>query len=113
MISIAAIVFIMGLNLVTVKLFGELEFWFALIKIIAIVVLIGVGLWMTFTGFTSTTGEVAAFSHLWSHGGLFPTGVTGFLWASRLPSLPLWWNLQGTTAAETKDPEQEKTCRKQ
>jgi L-asparagine transporter-like permease len=35
-------VFIMGLNLVTVKLFGELEFWFALIKIIAIVVWIAV-----------------------------------------------------------------------
>ncbi len=35
MISMAAIVFIMGLNLVTVKLFGELEFRFALIKIIA------------------------------------------------------------------------------
>ncbi len=51
MISVAAIVFIMGLNLVTVKLFGELEFWFALIKIIAIVVLIGVGLWMIFTRF--------------------------------------------------------------
>ena len=48
MISVAAIVFIMGLNLVTVKLFGELEFWFALIKIIAIVVLIAVGLWMIF-----------------------------------------------------------------
>ena len=50
----------MGLNLVTVKLFGEMEFWFALIKIIAIVVLIAVGLWMIFTGFTSTAGEVAS-----------------------------------------------------
>jgi len=56
MISVAAIVFIMGLNLVTVKLFGELEFWFALIKIIAIVVLIAVGLWMIFTGFHFNDG---------------------------------------------------------
>ncbi len=51
LISIASIVFIMGLNLATVKLFGEMEFWFALIKIIAIIVLIGVGLWMIYGRF--------------------------------------------------------------
>ena len=106
MISIAAIVFIMGLNLVTVKLFGELEFWFALIKIIAIVVLIGVGLWMIFTGFTSTAGEVASFTHLWSHGGIFPTGVTGFLAGFQIAIFAfVGVELIGTTAAETKDPE--------
>ena len=106
MISVAAIVFIMGLNLVTVKLFGELEFWFALIKIIAIVVLIGVGLWMIFTGFTSTAGEVASFTHLWSHGGIFPTGVTGFLAGFQIAIFAfVGVELIGTTAAETKDPE--------
>jgi len=106
MISIAAIVFIMGLNLVTVKLFGELEFWFALIKIIAIVVLIAVGLWMIFTGFTSTAGEVASFTHLWSHGGIFPTGVTGFLAGFQIAIFAfVGVELVGTTAAETKDPE--------
>lgn len=106
MISMAAIVFIMGLNLVTVKLFGELEFWFALIKIIAIVVLIGVGLWMIFTGFTSTSGEVAAFSNLISHGGIFPTGATGFLAGFQIAIFAfVGVELVGTTAAETKDPE--------
>lgn len=106
MISIAAIVFIMGLNLVTVKLFGELEFWFALIKLIAIVVLIAVGFWMIFTGFTSTTGEVAAFSHIWSHGGIFPTGTIGFLAGFQIAIFAfVGVELVGTTAAETKDPE--------
>ena len=106
MISSAAIVFIIGLNLVTVKLFGELEFWFALIKIIAIVVLIAVGLWMIFTGFTSTAGEVASFTHLWSHGGIFPTGATGFLAGFQIAIFAfVGVELVGTTAAETKDPE--------
>ncbi len=106
MISLAAIVFVTGLNLVTVKLFGELEFWFAMIKITAIVVLIAVGLWMIFTGFTSTTGEVAAFSHLWSHGGMFPTGLTGFLAGFQIAIFAfVGVELVGTTAAETKDPE--------
>jgi hypothetical protein len=36
-----------------------------------------IGLWMIFTGFTSSTGEVASFTHLWANGGFFPTGVHG------------------------------------
>ena len=106
LISIASIIFIMGLNLVTVKLFGEMEFWFALIKIIAIIVLIAVGLWMIFTGFTSTSGEVASFKHLWSHGGFFPTGREGFLAGFQIAIFAfVGVELVGTTAAETKDPE--------
>ena len=106
MISVASIIFIMGLNLVTVKLFGELEFWFALIKIIAIIVLIAVGLWMIFTGFTSTSGEIASFGNILSHGGLFPTGVMGFLAGFQIAIFAfVGVELVGTTAAETKDPE--------
>jgi len=106
LISIASIVFIMGLNLVTVKLFGEMEFWFALIKIIAIVVLIAVGLWMIFTGFTNDAGTVASFAHIWDHGGLFPTGTMGFLAGFQIAIFAfVGVELVGTTAAETKDPE--------
>ncbi|WP_312331169.1 amino acid permease [Acinetobacter variabilis] len=106
LISIASIVFIMGLNLATVKLFGEMEFWFALIKIIAIIVLIGVGLWMIFTGFTNDAGTVASFEHIWDHGGLFPTGTMGFLAGFQIAIFAfVGVELVGTTAAETKDPE--------
>lgn len=106
MISISAIVFIMGLNLMTVKLFGELEFWFALIKIIAILVLIAVGLWMIFTGFTNTQGDIASFKHLWDHGGMFPKGFDGFLAGFQIAIFAfVGVELVGTTAAETKDPE--------
>ncbi|OTG85563.1 amino acid transporter [Acinetobacter sp. ANC 4558] len=106
MISIASIIFIMGLNLVTVKLFGELEFWFALIKIIAIIVLIAVGLWMVVIGFTSDSGQVASFSNLWKYDGLFPTGALGFLAGFQIAIFAfVGVELVGTTAAETKDPE--------
>ena len=106
LISIASIVFIMGLNLATVKLFGEMEFWFALIKIIAIIVLIAVGLWMIFTSFTSDAGTVASFAHIWDHGGLFPTGTMGFLAGFQIAIFAfVGVELVGTTAAETKDPE--------
>lgn len=106
LISLCSIFFIMGLNLVTVKLFGEVEFWFALIKIIAIIVLIAVGLWMIFTGFVSASGTTASFGNLWQHGGLFPTGWEGFLAGFQIAIFAfVGVELVGTTAAETQDPE--------
>lgn len=106
LICASSIFFIMGLNLVTVKLFGEMEFWFALVKIIAIVVLIVVGLWMVVTGFTSSAGTVASFGNIWQHGGLFPTGISGFLAGFQIAIFAfVGVELVGTTAAETQDPE--------
>lgn len=106
LISIAAILFIMGLNLVTVRLFGEMEFWFAMVKITAIIVLILVGFWMIFTGFTTDAGTVAQFSNLWSNGGFFPTGFDGFLAGFQIAIFAfVGVELVGTTAAETHDPE--------
>jgi len=104
--ALAALGSMGAVNLIAVKAFGEFEFWFALIKIIAIVVLIAVGLWMIFTGFTSTAGEVASFTNLWSHDGLFPTGMSGFLAGFQIAIFAfVGVELVGTTAAETKDPE--------
>ena len=105
-ITTASILFILGLNLVAVRLFGELEFWFALIKITAIVVLIAVGAWMLITGFTPELGQKASISNLWSHGGWFPTGFEGFLAGFQIAIFAfIGVELVGTTAAEAKDPE--------
>ncbi|QOQ38655.1 amino acid permease [Trueperella pecoris] len=92
-------------NLLTVRLFGEVEFWFSLIKIAAIVSLIAVGSVMVFSGFTGPSGEAASFSHLWDHGGFFPTGASGFLGAFSIAIYSfIGTELIGTTAAETKEP---------
>lgn len=97
---------LLGLNLMTVALFGEMEFWFALIKIVAILALIGIGLYLIFTGFTSPTGTRSSFSHMWGHGGFFPRGLGGFLAAFQIAIFAfVGIELVGTTAAETKDPE--------
>jgi D-serine/D-alanine/glycine transporter len=76
--SLAVIVLLLSLNLATVKMFGEMEFWFAMIKIVAIVGLIVVGLVMVLTHFQSPTGVQASFTHLWNDGGWFPKGMSGF-----------------------------------
>ncbi len=92
-------------NLLTVRLFGEMEFWFALIKIIAIVALIAVGIFLWMTGFTDPQGHKAALSNLWEHGGLFPKGMEGFFAAFQIAIFAfVGIELVGTASAEAADP---------
>ena len=70
-----------------------MEFWFALIKVITILLLIGVGIVLLIIGFQTDAGPVTV-TNLWSHGGLFPNGVTGFLLSFQMVILRMWaWNL--------------------
>ena len=104
--ALACIVLLLALNLPTVKAFGETEFWFALVKIIAILTLIVVGLAMILTGFTHGDGVAAGFNNLWEHGGFFPTGPMGFVAGFQIAVFAfVGIELVGTAAAETKDPE--------
>ncbi|NDJ59157.1 D-serine/D-alanine/glycine transporter [Enterobacteriaceae bacterium 4M9] len=104
--ALAVVVLLLTLNLATVKMFGEMEFWFAMIKIVAIVALIIVGLVMVLTHFTSPSGVQASFEHLWNDGGWFPKGLSGFFAGFQIAVFAfVGIELVGTTAAETKDPE--------
>ncbi|MGX1159452.1 L-asparagine transporter-like permease [Pseudarthrobacter sp. SLBN-100] len=103
--GLATVAILLFLNLVTVKAFGETEFWFALIKIVAIAALIIVGMFMIFTGFQSDAGP-ATFTNLWSHGGFFPNEFMGFVAGFQIAVFAfVGIELVGTTAAEAKDPE--------
>lgn len=102
--AIICLVALLVLNLLTVKLFGELEFWFALIKIITIVALIAIGIVLLVIGFETDTGKVAV-SNLWEHGGLFPNGAFGFLMAFQMVVFAfVGMELVGVSAAETANP---------
>lgn len=94
------------LNLPSVKAFGEAEFWFALVKVLAILALIATGLVMIATHFTSPSGAVASFENIWNDGGMFPHGVAGFVLGFQIAIFAFAGiELVGTAAAETKDPE--------
>ncbi|MDR0478557.1 MAG: D-serine/D-alanine/glycine transporter [Burkholderiaceae bacterium] len=96
---------LLALNLVAVKAFGETEFWFAMIKIVAIIALVLVGLYMVFTGFRSPTGTVASFAHLWDDGGMFAKGGMGFLAGFQIAVFSMAGiEIVGVAAAETRDP---------
>ncbi|MGE8541222.1 MAG: amino acid permease [Acinetobacter sp.] len=106
LISAGCVLLVLGLNLLTVKLFGEVEFWFALIKILAILGLIVIGGYMVFSHFHSPDGTASSFTNVWSHGGMFPKGADGFLAGFQIALFAfVGVELLGTMAAETKDPE--------
>ncbi|MGV9182325.1 amino acid permease [Arcanobacterium canis] len=98
------------LNSLTVKAFGETEFWFSLVKIVAIVALIVMGCVLAFSHFTSPNGIQSGVSNLWldSKGNIdiFPHGITGFFGGFQLAIFSfIGIELVGTTAGEAKDPE--------
>ena len=103
--AIACVAVLLSLNLLTVKLFGEVEFWFAMIKIVAIVTLVGTGLYMVLTGFSSPAGRTASLANLWNDGGMFPHDAMGFFAGFQIAVFAfVGIELVGTTAAEAKDP---------
>ncbi|KOX64481.1 amino acid permease [Pseudomonas psychrophila] len=104
--AIGCVALLLSLNLITVKMFGELEFWFAMIKIVAICALVCTGLYMVTTAFQSPTGNSASLANLWNDGGMFPHGVMGFFAGFQIAVFAfVGIELVGTTAAETKNPE--------
>ncbi|EMR05120.1 D-serine/D-alanine/glycine transporter [Bhargavaea cecembensis DSE10] len=103
--GLIALIVLLFMNLATVKLFGEIEFWFALIKIIAIIGLIVVGILMIIKGFSTDSGA-ASFANIWSHGGLFPNGINGFILSFQMVVFAfVGIELVGLTAGETENPE--------
>ncbi|MEV0849516.1 amino acid permease [Streptomyces sp. NPDC049954] len=98
-------VILYGVNLISVKLFGELEFWFSMVKVTAIVGMILICLGILTVGF-SDAGDTASVSHLWSDGGFFPEGLSGTLMTLQIVMFAfLAVELVGVTAGESKDPE--------
>ncbi|MBO0587330.1 amino acid permease [Sporosarcina sp. E16_8] len=103
--GLIALVVLLFMNLATVKLFGEMEFWFALVKIIAILALIVIGIYMIIKGFSTDSGP-SSFSNLWSHGGMFPNGIHGFILSFQMVVFAFAGiELVGLTAGETENPE--------
>ena len=103
--ALVCLVILLSLNLLTVKLFGELEFWFALIKVITILALIAVGIVLLVIGFQTDTGSVSV-NNLWEHGGLFPNGISGFLLSFQMVVFAfVGVELVGVSAAETSNPQ--------
>ena len=98
-----------GLNLCSVKVFGEMEFWLSLLKVAAIVAMILAGFGIMLFGIGSAGSVDAAatgISNLWSFGGFMPNGVGGLI-ASFAVVMFAFGGIEiiGITAGEAKDPQ--------
>ncbi|RXZ44943.1 amino acid permease [Crenobacter cavernae] len=102
--ALSALVIMGSVNFIAVKAYGEFEFWFALIKIVTIVLMIVSGGGMVFFGFAND-GNALGIANLFSHGGFMPKGFEGVLMA--LPMVMFAYlgvEMIGLTAGEAKNP---------
>lgn len=103
--ALGALIVLSAVNLIAVKLFGEFEFWFALIKVLAIVGLIVLAAAILVFGF-SDVGDTASLSNIWSQGGLFPNGAASSLLAFQIVMFAfVGVEMVGQTASESADPQ--------
>ncbi|MDT4807359.1 Proline-specific permease ProY [compost metagenome] len=107
-IWVLGIVFFIGaLNLCSVKVFGEMEFWLSLFKVTAIVAMILAGGSVLLFGIQldNGTGAVTGLSNLWSHGGFFPNGISGMISSFTVVMFAFGGvEMIGITAGEARDP---------
>ncbi len=102
--SLVFLIIITLVNLISVKLYGEFEFWFAIVKVVAIIALIVLGIFMIFTGI-GNGGQPTGFSNLWKHDGFFPHGAKGLLFSLVMVMFSFGGvELIGITAGEADDP---------
>ncbi|HMR19191.1 MAG TPA: amino acid permease, partial [Sphingobacterium sp.] len=100
------------INLASVKVYGETEFWFSIVKVAAIIAMILFGSYLLISG---TGGDRATVANLYNDGGFFPTGwlshaadgsYQGLLAALVIIMFSFGGlELVGITAAEAENPE--------
>ena len=76
---LSVILVILAINLTTVKVFGEAEFWFTVVKVGAVLAMIIGGILLLILGVQMNASAEPSVTHLWDQGGFFPQGLTGFL----------------------------------
>ncbi|MDC7699398.1 amino acid permease [Vogesella indigofera] len=102
--ALSALLMMGSLNFIAVKAYGEFEFWFALIKIVTIVLMIVSSVGMIAFGI-GNGGIATGISNLWSHDGFMPHGVKGILMSMQMVMFAyLGVEMIGLTAGEAKNP---------
>ncbi|MDF7636906.1 amino acid permease [Leuconostocaceae bacterium ESL0958] len=101
LIQVVILVILTSVNLIAVALYGEAEFWFAMIKIVAILSLIATGIIMLLTGFHTSQGTVSL-NNLFGHFSLLPNGLGNFINGFQMVMFSfVGMEFIGMTAAET------------
>ncbi|MCI4069613.1 proline-specific permease ProY [Dickeya dianthicola] len=102
---VLSVVLIIGaINLMNVKVFGELEFWLSFFKVATIVVMIVAGVGIIVWGI-GNGGEPTGIHNLWTNGGFFSNGVMGMILSLQMVMFAYGGvEIIGITAGEAKEP---------
>lgn len=101
---LSVVLIIGGINMMSVKVFGELEFWFSFFKVLTIIVMIAAGLGIIIWGI-GNGGHPTGISNLWSHGGFFSHGIMGTILSLQMVMFAYGGiEIIGITAGEAEDP---------
>ncbi|MTD27147.1 proline-specific permease ProY [Erwinia sorbitola] len=105
-IWVLSVVLIIGaLNLATVKVFGEVEFWLSLFKVATIILMIVAGFGIILWGI-GNGGQATGISNLWTNGGFMPNGWIGVVLSLQVVMFAFGGiEIIGITAGEAKDPQ--------
>ncbi|EHJ52092.1 amino acid permease [Streptococcus macacae] len=103
-IQIVFLLILSSVNLIAVRVFGEAEFWFAMIKIIAILALIATAVFMLLTGFKTSQGPVSL-TNISHHFEMFPKGWVRFIMSFQMVFFAYQAiEFVGITVSETQNP---------
>ncbi|WP_093910204.1 amino acid permease [Streptomyces sp. cf386] len=104
-LALIALAVVLAVNLISVKIFGEMEFWFAIIKVATLVAFMFVGIFLLATQH-EVGGQTPGLSVITDNGGVFPHGMMpvvlvmqGVIFAYAA------LELVGVAAGETAEPE--------
>ena len=105
-IWVMSVVLVIGaVNLMSVKVFGEVEFWFSFFKVATIIIMIVAGLGMIIWGI-GNGGQPTGIHNLWTNGGFFAHGVVGMLLSLQMVMFAYGGiEIIGITAGEAEEPE--------
>ena len=102
---LSVVLIICAINLMSVRVFGELEFWFSFIKVATIIIMIIAGIGIIVWGI-GNGGQPTGISNLWTYGGFFSNGWIGTVLALHMVMFAYGGiEIIGITAGEAKDPE--------
>ena len=105
-IQIVFLALLSCVNLIAVKVFGEVEFWFGMIKIVTILALIATGIFMVTTNFETPAGH-ASLTNITNGFQMFPNGWVKFVMAFQMVFFAYQAiEFVGITTTETANPRQ-------
>ncbi|WP_111895433.1 amino acid permease [Acinetobacter sp. MB5] len=103
---LSVILFLGAINLIHVKVYGEVEFWLSIVKVTAIIAMILGGFGIMLYGMHIPNSDFTpGIANLWQNGGFMPNGIAGFIACFSVVVFAFGGiEIIGVTAGETQDP---------